>query len=58
LPIRAQGSTTRVIYESAQKNLRSSEAKVESTQASVELAKDQLRYTELRAEFPIEGPSA
>ena len=47
----AQGSTTRVIFESAQKNLRSSEAKVESTKASLELAKDQLRYTELRAEF-------
>ena len=47
----AQGSTTRVIYESAQKNLRSSEAKVESTKASLELARDQLRYTELRAEF-------
>lgn len=47
----AQGSTTRVIFESAQKNLRSSEAKVESTKASLELARDQLRYTELRAEF-------
>jgi RND family efflux transporter MFP subunit len=47
----AQGSTTRVIFESAQKNLRSSEAKVESTKASLELAKDQLSYTELHAEF-------
>lgn len=47
----AQGSTTRVVFESAQKNLRSSEAKVESTKASLELARDQLRYTELRAEF-------
>jgi RND family efflux transporter MFP subunit len=47
----AQGSTTRVIFEAAQKNLRSSEAKVESTKASLELARDQLRYTELRAEF-------
>jgi RND family efflux transporter MFP subunit len=47
----AQGSTTRVIFESAQKNLRSSEAKVESTKASLELARDQLLYTELRAEF-------
>jgi RND family efflux transporter MFP subunit len=47
----SQGSTTRVIYESAQKNLRSSEAKVESTKASLELARDQLSYTELRAEF-------
>jgi RND family efflux transporter MFP subunit len=47
----AQGSTTRVIYESAVKNLRSGEAKVESTKASLELARDQLRYTELRAEF-------
>jgi RND family efflux transporter MFP subunit len=47
----AQGSTTRVIFEQAQKNLRSSEAKVESTRASLELARDQLRYTELRAEF-------
>src|SRR5262245_22797117 len=47
----SSGSTTRANYDTALKNLRSAEAKVDSAQASFELARDQLSYTELRAEF-------
>jgi RND family efflux transporter MFP subunit len=47
----ASGSTTRANYDASLKNLRSAEAKLESAKASVEQAKDQLAYTELRADF-------
>ena len=45
------GSTTRANYDAALKNMRSAEAKLESAKASFDLASDQLRYTELQAEF-------
>jgi len=47
----ASGTTTRANYDAALKNLRSAEAKRESAKASLELAKDQLAYTELQADF-------
>jgi RND family efflux transporter MFP subunit len=47
----ASGSTTRANYDASLKNMRSAEAKLESAKASYDLAKDQLRYTELNAEF-------
>lgn len=46
-----KGVTTRANYDSALKNLRSNEAKLESVKSSMELAKDQLRYSELHADF-------
>ncbi len=45
------GTTTRANYDAAVKNLRSAEARLESAKAALALAKDQLRYTELVAEF-------
>lgn len=45
------GSTTRAIYDSALKNLRSAEARSESAKTALEMAKDQLAYSELHAEF-------
>jgi len=45
------GVTTRANYDSALKNLRSNEAKLDSARAALDLAKDQLRYTELTADF-------
>ena len=47
----SSGNTTRSNYDAALKNLRSAEAKLESARASLALAKDQLAYTELRADF-------
>ena len=47
----ATGATTRANYDAAVKNLRSAEARLESAKAALALAKDQLRYTELVAEF-------
>jgi RND family efflux transporter MFP subunit len=47
----ASGATTRANYDASLKNLRSAEAKLDSAKASVEQAKDQLAYTELRADF-------
>jgi RND family efflux transporter MFP subunit len=47
----AQGHTTRANYDVAVKNLRSAEAKLASSKASLQLAKDQLAYAELRADF-------
>jgi RND family efflux transporter MFP subunit len=47
----ATGTTTRANYDGALKNLRSAEAKLESARAALDLAKDQLSYSELRAEF-------
>jgi RND family efflux transporter MFP subunit len=45
------GVTTRAAYDTAVKNLRSAEAKVDSAKAARDLAKDQLSYTDLVAEF-------
>jgi RND family efflux transporter MFP subunit len=45
------GATTRANYDVALKNLLSSEAKLNSSNAALELAKDQLNYAELRADF-------
>jgi len=47
----ASGSTTRANYDTALKNLRSADAKLESAKANHDMAKDQLDYAELRAEF-------
>jgi RND family efflux transporter MFP subunit len=47
----ASGTTTRANYDTALKNLRSAEAKLDSAKASRDLAKDQLSYTDLIAEF-------
>jgi RND family efflux transporter MFP subunit len=46
-----QGHTTRANYDIAVKNLRSAEAKLTSAKAALQLAKDQLAYAELRADF-------
>lgn len=46
-----RGVTTRANYDTALKNLRSNEAKVESARAAMDLAKDQLRYAELHTDF-------
>lgn len=45
------GATTRANYDAALKNMRSAEAKLDSAKASAALARDQLNYTELKAEF-------
>jgi RND family efflux transporter MFP subunit len=45
------GITTRAGYDTALKNLRSAQAKLDQAQSAVELAKDQLAYAELHAEF-------
>ena len=47
----ANGHTTRANYDVALKNLRSAEAKLEAARAALELAKDQLSYAELNADF-------
>jgi RND family efflux transporter MFP subunit len=47
----ASGTTTRANYDTAYKNLRSAEAKLDSAKASRDLAKDQLNYTALQADF-------
>jgi len=47
----ANGHTTRANYDVALKNLRSGEAKLDSAKAALELARDQLGYAELRADF-------
>lgn len=45
------GATTRANYDAALRNLRSAEAKLESSRAALALARDQLAYTELKADF-------
>lgn len=47
----ATGTTTRSNYDAALRNLRSSEAKLDSANAALALARDQLRYAELIADF-------
>lgn len=45
------GNTTRANYDSALRNRRSAEARLESAKAALDLAGDQLKYTELRSDF-------
>jgi RND family efflux transporter MFP subunit len=45
------GNTTRANYDVALKNLRSAEAKLDASRTAMEMAKDQLGYAELRADF-------
>ncbi|AZO47666.1 efflux RND transporter periplasmic adaptor subunit [Mesorhizobium sp. M4A.F.Ca.ET.022.05.2.1] len=47
----AKGFTTRASYDATLKNLRSAEAKLKSANIAYEMAKDQLGYTELHADF-------
>lgn len=47
----AKGFTTRANHDATLKNLRSAEAKLKSANIAFAMAKDQLSYTELRAEF-------
>jgi RND family efflux transporter MFP subunit len=47
----ASGTTPRANYDTAVKNLRSAEAKLDSSRAALDLAKDQLSYTDLIADF-------
>ncbi len=46
-----KGVTTQANYDAALKNLRSADAKLVSAKASLELAKDQLNYSDLKADF-------
>ena len=45
------GTTTRANYDAALRNLRSGEAKLDSAKAALALAKDQLAYADLLADF-------
>ena len=45
------GWTPKANYDSALRNLRSTEARLTSAKANLDLSRDQLRYTELKAEF-------
>jgi RND family efflux transporter MFP subunit len=47
----ASGTTTQTNYDTALKNLRSAEAKLEAANAASSLAKDQLGYSVLTADF-------
>ncbi|MBZ9734885.1 efflux RND transporter periplasmic adaptor subunit [Mesorhizobium sp. CA18] len=47
----AKGFTTRANYDATLKNLRSAQAKLKSATIASDMAKDQLGYTELHAEF-------
>jgi RND family efflux transporter MFP subunit len=47
----AIGYTTRALYDSAVKNLRSAEARLNQSKAAMDMAKDQVNYSELMAEF-------
>jgi RND family efflux transporter MFP subunit len=46
-----QGWTTQANYDVALRNLRSAEAKLAAARAALQLTKDQLAYSELRADF-------
>ena len=46
-----KGYTTRALYDSALKNLRSAEARLNQAKAALNMANDQVDYSELRAEF-------
>jgi RND family efflux transporter MFP subunit len=45
------GITTRAVYDTALKNLRSAQAKLDQARSAEDLAKDQLAYAVLHAEF-------
>jgi RND family efflux transporter MFP subunit len=45
------GFTPQATYDTALRNLRSAEAKCASAKANLDLVRDQLRYTELKADF-------
>jgi RND family efflux transporter MFP subunit len=45
------GFTPQATYDTSLRNLRSAEAKLTSAKANLDLAQDQLRYTELKADF-------
>ena len=45
------GWTPKANYDTALRNLRSTEARLTSAKANLDLSRDQLRYTELKAEF-------
>lgn len=45
------GWTTRANYDTALRNLRVAEAKLAAVKAGLDLSRDQLRYTELKADF-------
>jgi RND family efflux transporter MFP subunit len=45
------GFTPKATYDTALRNLRSAEAKLTSAKANLDLARDQLSYTELKADF-------
>jgi RND family efflux transporter MFP subunit len=47
----ASGTTTQANYDAALKNLRSAEAKLDAAEAALNLAKDQLGYADLHADF-------
>ncbi|TIP80849.1 MAG: efflux RND transporter periplasmic adaptor subunit, partial [Mesorhizobium sp.] len=47
----AKGFTTRASYDATLKNLRSAQAKLDSARIGLEMARDQLAYTELHADF-------
>jgi len=46
-----KGNTTRANYDVALKNLRSADAKLDSSKAAFNLARDQLAYSDLHADF-------
>lgn len=46
-----EGYTPKANYDTALRNLRSAEAKLVSAKANLDLTRDQLRYTELTADF-------
>ena len=45
------GWTTRATYDAALRNLRTAEAKLAAARANLDLTRDQLNYTELKADF-------
>jgi RND family efflux transporter MFP subunit len=47
----SDGWTPRATYDAVLRNLRAAEARLTSAKANLDLARDQLRYTELKAEF-------
>jgi RND family efflux transporter MFP subunit len=47
----SSGTTTQANYDTALKNLRSAIAKLDAAQAALNLAKDQLNYSDLHADF-------
>jgi len=47
----SDGWTPKATYDAVLRNLRSAEARLTSAKANLDLTRDQLRYTELKAEF-------